>query len=268
MASLPLEADIITAAEGLGGTDSSERSDSWSDPDAPDLATRRVLIIERDTAVAFALRSKLAEAGFMVTMDSGGQAFAAVERDTPDLLVLDWNLPGGRAPQLLQQLIRIEPRRRPRLLAVSQTCSEQQVLSGFELGVDDFVFKPYSVAEVVARVQAILRSVPSSDGALEILSFYELRVDPVTGSVTAREQPVQLRRQEFRLLHFLMQRAERVFSRAQLLARIWGEHSLADARAVDVTVQRTRKALLPHGCAEYLQTVRGVGYRLSARAED
>jgi two-component system phosphate regulon response regulator PhoB len=90
-------------------------------------------------------------------------------------------------------------------------------------------------------------------------------VDPLTGGVTAREQLVQLRRQEFRLLHFLMQRAERVFSRAQLLARIWGEHSVADVRAVDVTVQRTRKALMPHGCAEYLQTVRGVGYRLSAR---
>jgi two-component system phosphate regulon response regulator PhoB len=92
-------------------------------------------------------------------------------------------------------------------------------------------------------------------------------VDPFSGAVTAREQPVQLRPQEFRLLHFLMQRADRVFSRAQLLARIWGEHSLADLRAVDVTVQRTRKALLPHGCADYLQTVRGVGYRLSARQE-
>lgn len=260
-----MEAEIISAAQGLGGAEPPARSD-WSDTDRQDVATRRVLIVERDIALACALKSRLTEAGLIVTLDSGGLAFAAVERDSPDLLVLDWNLPGDRAPQLLQQLIRIEPRRRPRLLAVSQACSEQQLLSGFELGVDDFVFKPYSVAEVVARVQAILRSMPSSDGGpLEILSFHELRVDPFSGGVTAREQPVQLRPQEFRLLHFLMQRADRVFSRAQLLARIWGEHSLADLRAVDVTVQRTRKALLPHGCADYLQTVRGVGYRLSAR---
>ena len=241
------------------------RSDPWTDTDTQQLTTRRVLIVERDVALACALKSKLAEAGVIVTLDSGGQAFGAVERDSPDLLVLDWNLPGGRATQLLQQLTRLEPRSRPRLLAVSQACSEHHVLTGFELGVDDFVFKPYSVAEVVARVQAILRSVPASESALEILSFYDLRVDTLSGGVTAREQAVHLRRQEFRLLHFLMQHAERVFSRAQLLARIWGENSLTDLRAVDVTVQRTRKALLPHGCAEYLQTVRGVGYRLSVR---
>jgi two-component system phosphate regulon response regulator PhoB len=268
MAALQVEADIITAEVGIGGTDLSVWSDSLAGAGSPDVVARRVLIVERDAALARALRSRLADAGFSVTIESGVQAFDAVERDTPDLLVLDWNLPGARAPQLLRQMVGIEPRRRPRLLAVSEACSEQQVLSGFEMGVDDFVFKPYSVAEVVARVQAILRSTPSSDSDVEVLSFYALRVDPLAGTVIAREQPVQLRRQEFRLLHFLMQRAERAFSRTQLLARIWGEHSMADARAVDVTVQRTRKALTPHGCAEYLQTVRGVGYRLSARNED
>jgi two-component system, OmpR family, phosphate regulon response regulator PhoB len=199
-----------------------------------------------------------------VSFDSGLGAVAAVERDGPHLVLLDWNLPGVRSPGLLRQIQVAGRRERPRIVAVSEPCDEQQLLSGFDLGVDDFVFKPYSVAEVVARVRAILRSARIPDATGEVLQFHALQVDPVAECLTVRGQRISLRRLEFRLLHFLMQHAGRVFTRRQLLAQIWGNQSLADDRAVDVTVQRTRRTLTPYGCAGYLQTVRGIGYRLSA----
>jgi len=202
-------------------------------------------------------------ADFVVSLDSGVQALAAIERDTPHLVVLDWNLPGVRSPVLLRE-IQLIGRGRPRILAVSEPCEEQQVLASFELGVDDFVLRPYSVPEVVARIRAILRPQRSSDFPEEVLVFHELRIDVETVTLEVRGEPIALRPLEFRLLHFLMQHSERVFTRRQLLAQIWGTINSADDRAVDVTVQRARKALARCGCAEYLQTVRGVGYRLSA----
>jgi two-component system phosphate regulon response regulator PhoB len=138
------------------------------------------------------------------------------------------------------------------------------VLTGFELGVDDFVFKPYSVPEVVARIRAILRPQRAATPATEVLKFHDLQVDPDNSVLEIRGERIALRPLEFRLIHFLMQHAERVFTRRQLLGQIWGNATHADDRAVDVTVQRARKALTPSGCADYLQTVRGVGYRLSA----
>jgi len=234
--------------------------------DAMGCSACRVLIVDRDPESSKALQERLVQAGFAVTFDSGGHTFLATVAGTrPHLVVLDWNLPGARAVALLRQLQRVEPRERPRLLVISEPCEEQEVLGGFDRGVDDFVLKPYSLAEVVARVRAILR--PRLPGAQihVALSFRDLRVEPHLGHVLACEQLVSLRRLEFRLLHFLLQHTGRVFTREQLLAHIWG-HGCADARAVDVTVQRTRRALMRHGCAGYLQTVRGVGYRVSAPA--
>ncbi len=205
------------------------------------------------------------QAGLVVTFDSGVQALAAIERAGPDLVVLDWNLPGTRAPELLRQMKRVDSPARLRTLAVSEPCDEERVLGGFELGVDDFVVKPYSVPEVVARVRAILRSIPTprEQAPNHVMRFRDLRLDVQTGGVMVRDEPVRLRRQEFRLLHLLLERAGRVVPRDQMLSLLWGPDCNAAARALDVTVQRTRKTLKRHGCAQYLQTVRGVGYRLS-----
>ena len=203
------------------------------------------------------------QADFVVSFDTGVGALAAVERDNPHLVVLDWNLPGVRSPGLIRAIQRVG-HARPRILAVSEPCDEQQVLTGFELGVDDFVFKPYSVAEVVARIRAILRAQRPADVPVEVLKFHDLQVDPARGVLEIRGEPIALRPLEFRLIHFLMQHTERVFTRRQLLGHIWGNSTHTDDRAVDVTVQRARKALTPFGCADYLQTVRGIGYRLSA----
>lgn len=226
--------------------------------------SRRVLIIDRDVTTTRALQNQLVQADFVVSFDSGVGAVAAVERDNPHLVVLDWNLPGVRSPTLIREIQRAA-HARPRVLAISEPCDEQQVLTGFELGVDDFVFKPYSVAEVVARIRAILRPQGThSSTPVEVLKFHDLQVDPDKGVLEIQGARIALRPLEFRLIHFLMQHSERVFSRRQLLGQIWGNATRADDRAVDVTVQRARKALAPFGCADYLQTVRGIGYRLSA----
>ena len=231
-------------------------------------SARRVLFIDRDAESTRPLQEGLLQAGIVVAFDSGVQALAAIERTGPDLVVLDWNLPGNRAPELLRQMQRMTSPARPRTLAVSELCDEERVLSGFALGVDDFVVKPYSVPEVVARVRAILRSIPTprEQTPNQMMRFRDLRLDAQTGGVVVRGEPVRLRRQEFRLLYLLLERAGRVVPRDQLLSVLWGPDCNAAARAVDVTVQRTRKALMRHGCAEYLQTVRGVGYRLSEPA--
>lgn len=243
--------------------------DAWPDADPQAGVARHVLIVERDPTAAGRLQNGLLQVDFSVSLDSGFGAFATVERHNPHLVVLDWNLPGVRSPELLQQLKSLRRRERPRVLVVADPCSEQQVLNGFQLGVDDFVFKPYSVAEVVARVRAILRSTTAGNAAsaTRIAKFWDLELDAEKECFSVRGRELRLRRLEFRLLDFLMQRPERVFTRKQLLAEIWGESSLADGRAVDVTVQRTRKALQREGCDGYLQTVRGVGYRLCAPLE-
>ena len=227
------------------------------------LTDRRVLMINRDEASVRTLRDALLDAGFSVLVHCGALASTAVERTSPHLILLNWDLPAVTIQILLKQLRRMDPDERPNLLALSESCAEEQVLKGFELGVDDFVVKPYSEPEVIARVRAILRARLPRPEKTNILEFHDLRLHPKAALVTAREEPVQLRALEFRLLRFLLQHPHRAFSREQLLDRIWGPDHRSDTRAVDATVQRARKALLPHGCGEYLQAVRGVGYRLS-----
>jgi two-component system phosphate regulon response regulator PhoB len=254
---------VSTPVTRMGGFGGEIKAISEEAAHPRDLGGRRVLIIDRDVTTTRALHNQLVQADFVVSFDSGVGALAAVERDNPHLVVLDWNIPGVRSPTLLREIQRAGRDRR-RIVAVSEPCDEQLVLAGFELGVDDFVLKPYSVPEVVARIRAILRPQHSVSTPEEVLKFHDLQVDFDKGALQIRGEPISLRPLEFRLLYFLMQHAERVFSRRELLIRIWGNGTHTDYRAVDVTVQRARKALTPLGCADYLQTVRGIGYRLSA----
>jgi two-component system, OmpR family, phosphate regulon response regulator PhoB len=226
---------------------------------------QRILIVERDSQSMQLLSSKLAQAGFAVTMlDRSEDAFAAIDHHNPHLVMLDWDLPGVISVQLLRHLQALAGDRAPRLIALSAFSAEQHVVSGFELGIDDYVVKPFSVAELVARVRAVLRSARFGEEDPNYLEFCQLRMDASEGRVTVRDGTVSLRGMEFRLLEFLMRHPERAFSREALLRRVWGHDCRADQRAVDVTVQRMRRALSPHRCEGYVQTVRGVGYRLSA----
>jgi two-component system, OmpR family, phosphate regulon response regulator PhoB len=228
----------------------------------------RVLIIENDPESMQPLCGKLAEAGFEVTLVGGADgAFEAMEMPPPPLVMLDWDMPAVITTQLLRWTRQPSWDSVSRLIAFSNFSGEQHVVSGFEQGVDDYVVKPFSVAEVVARAQAVLRSSYSLHGTRQDqLDFGHLSLDASGGRVAAHDRPVSLRTMELRLLHFLMRHPERPFTRETLLQRVWGRDSRASLRAVNVTVQRVRQALAPHGCDGYLQSVRGIGYVLSLRS--
>ena len=230
---------------------------------------RRVLIIERDPQSVQALSRKLTQAGFEVAVVAGTEgevAHEALER-APDLVMLDWDLPTVITMQLVQRARRLSADGMPRLMAFSSFAGEQHVVSGFEQGADDYVVKPFSVPEVVARAQAVLRPLRAGRTVQSArLEFGSLALDAAEGRLTAEDRPVPLRSGELRLLAFLMHHPERAFTREALLRRVWGSDSRVGLRAVNVTVQRIRQALAPHGCAAYLQSVRGVGYVLSERA--
>jgi two-component system phosphate regulon response regulator PhoB len=256
-----MEGMAITHTHG-----SAAPSESVPFPVAERQATeRRVLIIENDSASVAALHSKLSQAGFKVsTAVRGEDARAAIERDSPHLIMIDWDLPAMIALDLVRHVRRDASHKGPRLIALSSFAGEQHVVSGFELGVDDYVIKPFSVPEVVARVRAVLRPMRGHGEESAYLEFRELQMDAASGRVTIIDKTITLRNMEFQLLQFLMRRPERAYSREALLNQVWGGDSDAGMRAVDVTIQRIRRALAPHGCGGYLQTIRGVGYRLSA----
>lgn len=238
-----------------------QEQDAW----APQ-ALRRVLIVERDPESVHALRGSLAEAGFAVTvLDGGEDALEAIDRNQPHLVMLDWEHPAVPAHSLIRHLQRDEPSKRARLIALSLSSSEEQIVSGFELGVDDYVVRPYSLPVLLARVRAILRAGRLTPEEPDVLEFHRLRLDLTDRRLMVGIQIVPLRPMEYRLLEFLMRHPERVFSRAHVINEVWPREARVDGRAVDVNVQRARKALARHGCGDYLQTVRAVGYRLSAR---
>jgi two-component system phosphate regulon response regulator PhoB len=204
----------VTPASDIPATDIPALAD---DPDAH----RVLMVIERDAESVPALRSKLAQAGFKVTFaDRGEDAVAAIDRDHPHLVMLDWDLPGMITMDLVRHTRRHSTSQVPRLIALSAFASEQHVVSGFELGIDDYVVKPFSVAEVVARVRALLRSLFKVRDDSEWVEFGRLRLDAAEGRASVMGRPVELRGMEFRLLEYLMRHPERAFSREQLLERV------------------------------------------------
>jgi two-component system, OmpR family, phosphate regulon response regulator PhoB len=227
-------------------------------------AERRVLIIENETDSHPELRFALARAGFKVDTLSHKQALGVTNGEYPHLVMLDWDLPGTLAMDLLRHIRARYSSHGVCLIALSSFAGEQQIVSGFELGLDDYIIKPFSMSEVVARVRAMLRTTLRRQGDTNYLAFHQLQIDSSQGRVTIMDKTVALRRMEFLLLEFLTRRPERAYSRETLLSLIWGNDCRAGLRTVDVTVQRVRRALAPHGCGDYLQTIRGVGYRLSA----
>jgi two-component system phosphate regulon response regulator PhoB len=223
-------------------------------------------LVERDPESERLLHNSLANAGFTVTtLSSGEDAVEAVARHRPHLVVLDWEYPGIVATRLIRHIHSEVPAKRTRLMALSLYSSDHQIVAGLELGLDDYVVRPFSVAVLMARVRAVLRPLRPTPEEAQLLQFERLRVDLTEMRAMIDEHIVRLRPMEFRLLAFLMRYPERVFAREQLLSRVWDRDCPSDERAVDVNIQRTRKALAQFGCGDYLQTVRAFGYRLSGQ---
>jgi len=227
---------------------------------------KQILIVDRDVAAIEALRQKLSDEGFAVrAITDGAAAVAALSERPPHLVIIDWNMPGYAALSLIKSVQKVQGPRPVRLIILSALTAEHDVVAGLDLGADDYIGKPYSTREVVARVGALLRSHRDDPQRHELYAGH-LMLDPSTNRVTAHGRLVNLRVVEYRLLEFLMAHPGRTFNRTQLLTRIWGADSEVDERTVDVNVQRLRKLLSESGCESYLQTVRGFGYRFCAPA--
>ncbi len=224
---------------------------------------KQILIVDRDVASVEPLRQRLTEAGFAVrAIADGGAALAAVAERPPNLVIVDWNMLGIVALELIRGVRLARQPQAVRLIILSALAGEQDVVTGLNLGADDYIAKPYSLREVVARVSAVLR-VHSREAQEPALCCDELVLDSATNRVTARGRLLNLRGVEYRLLEFLMAHNGRTFNRNQLLAHVWGDDSEVDERTVDVNVQRLRKILTEPGYGAYIQTVRGFGYRFA-----
>jgi two-component system, OmpR family, phosphate regulon response regulator PhoB len=225
---------------------------------------KQILIVDRDVADMEPLRQKLGETGFVVRLiTDGSAALAAVVERPPNLLIIDWNAPGLDALEIIQRLLRYKSKQTIRLIILSDLSGEEHVVNGLKLGADDYITKPYSLREVVARVGVLLRS-HAHEGNGAALCCDELVLDTTTNRVSAGGKLIDLRGIEYRLLEFLMSHSGRTFNRNQLLNRVWGGDSEVDERTVDVNVQRLRRILSEQGYEAYIQTVRGFGYRFAS----
>ena len=224
---------------------------------------KQILLVDMDTAAVEPLRQRLQDSGFVVrAITDGNAAVAALQERAPQLVIIDWNMPGFGALEVIE-LVRSGRLQQPvRLIILSARSREQDVVEGLNLGADDYIAKPFSLREVVARVSALLRChvAHANQAALEC---DELVLDGAANRVTAQGKLMNLRGVEYRLLEFLMAHRGRAFNRAQLLSQVWGDDCEVDLRTVDVNVQRLRKILSGVGYEGYIQTVRGFGYRFA-----
>jgi two-component system phosphate regulon response regulator PhoB len=227
---------------------------------APD-SCKQILIIDTDIAAVEPLRQRLCEVGFCVRASTDGSAVdAAMGERPPHLVILDWNMPGFAALDLIAGIRRTRVPHAVRLMLLSALSSEPDVVAGFDIGADEYVTKPFSVREVVARVFAVLRT-RAHEKVSSVIGCDELILDASTNRATVNGRPLKLSGVEYRLLQFLMAHPGRTFHRAQLLAQVWGRDSDVDERTIDVNVQRLRKILDEPGYGAHIQTVRGAGYR-------
>jgi two-component system phosphate regulon response regulator PhoB len=225
---------------------------------------KQILIVDRDVASVEPLRQRLGEAGFIVrAISDASAAVTAVTERPPHLVIIDWNMPGLVALEVIQGVRRARLPQAVRLIILSALSGEQDVVTGLNLGADDYISKPFSLREVVARVCSVLRAHPHEIQE-SALSCDDLVLDGSTNRVTAQGRLLNLRGVEYRLLEFLMSHPGRTFNRTQLLSQVWGGDSEVDERTVDVNVQRLRKILAEPGYEAYIQTVRGFGYRFAS----
>jgi two-component system phosphate regulon response regulator PhoB len=221
-----------------------------------------ILVVEDEPQVQELVAVNLEHAGHRVLRAaSAEEAQASIRKELPDVLILDWMLPGESGVTFTRRLRADERTRSLPILMLTARAMEQDKISGLEAGADDYLTKPFSPKELAARIKAVLRR-RAPELAEEVLEIQGLRLDPPARRVTANGQSVELAPTEFRLLHFFMTHPERIYSRAQMLDQVWGDHVFIEERTVDVHIRRLRKALEPTGHDRLIDTVRGTGYGL------
>jgi len=229
------------------------------------MAGKNILIVEDEAAIREMVRFALGKSGFnFIEASDADEAQALMADQLPDLILLDWMLPGISGIELARRLKRDDYTRSVPIIMLTARSEEDDRVGGLEAGADDYVTKPFSPRELVARIKAVLRRVqPEGEG--EILSTEGLQLDTISHRVTVDGNTIDMGPTEFRLLRHFMSHAERVFSRGQLLDAVWGRNSFVEERTVDVHILRLRKVLGQYGRDNLIQTVRGAGYRFSAQ---
>ena len=227
----------------------------------------RIVVVEDESAIAELIAINLRHAGHEVTLAaSAEQAQRAIDAVLPDLVVLDWMLPGQSGLALARQWRGSERTRELPIIMLTARGEEADKVAGLDAGADDYLAKPFSTNELMARIRAVLRR-KAPEALEDLVEVAGLRLDPSTRRISRRtpagEVDLKMGPTEFRLLHFLMTHPERVHSRAQLLDRVWGDHVFIEERTVDVHVKRLREALAPAQASTMIETVRGAGYRLT-----
>jgi two-component system phosphate regulon response regulator PhoB len=224
---------------------------------------KTILVVEDDSAIRDMVGFNLRRGGFsVIEAEDCQQARVQVADRRPDLILLDWMLPDTSGIEFARSLQRDELTRDIPVIMLTARTTEDDKVRGLESGVDDYITKPFSARELLARIRAVLRRA-APEGTSDIVSAGDLTLNLASHRLLAGEQPIELGPTEYRMLKFFMTHPDRVYSRAQLLDHVWGGGVYVEERTVDVHVLRLRKALAPHGADKFIQTVRGAGYRFS-----
>jgi two-component system, OmpR family, phosphate regulon response regulator PhoB len=228
---------------------------------------KQILIVEDERPIREMIAFSLRRAGYDVTeAEDCSEARARIADRRPDLMLVDWMLPDNSGLELTRQVKRDRDMQELPIIMLTARADEADKVAGLECGADDYVTKPFSPRELVARINAVLRrSLPA--GQDEMVRAEGLTLDQAGHRVVVGESPVALGPTEYRLLSFFMTHPDRVYSRSQLLDRVWGGNVYVEERTVDVHIRRLRKALEGHGYDRFIQTVRGAGYRFSSRPQ-
>ncbi len=223
-----------------------------------------ILVVEDEPAIQELITLNLEQSGYSpLRANDAEQAIELVRDELPDLVLLDWMLPGMSGIEFARRLRADRRTQDVPIIMLTARAEEHDKLSGLETGADDYITKPFSPRELNARIRALLRRrAPQTTD--DIVEASGLKLDPVSHRVSGNGKPLTLGPTEFRLLHFMMTHPERVYSRAQLLDHVWGDHVFVEERTVDVHVRRLRKALEQTNHDRLIDTVRGAGYRFSA----
>ncbi|RUO75302.1 phosphate regulon transcriptional regulator PhoB [Idiomarina seosinensis] len=227
--------------------------------------SRRILIVEDEAPIREMLSFVMEQHGYQaVEAKDFDSAVSRIAEPYPDMVLLDWMLPGGSGIQLAKKLKSDDFTRNIPIIMLTARGEEEDKIKGLEVGADDYITKPFSPKELMARMRAVFRRVAPTV-LDEPLDFDGLKLDPVSHRISVNDNSVDMGPTEFKLLHFFMTHPERVYSREQLLDHVWGTNVYVEDRTVDVHIRRLRKALTEYGFDRLIQTVRGVGYRFSMR---
>ncbi|MEZ5507278.1 MAG: phosphate regulon transcriptional regulator PhoB [Gammaproteobacteria bacterium] len=224
----------------------------------------KVLIVDDEEAIREMISVALELAGFQwLEAENATVAHSRIVDDRPDLILLDWMLPGTSGIELARRLKRDEATSEIPVIMLTAKSEEDNKIQGLDAGADDYITKPFSTRELISRINAVLRRA-KGDRSKAIL-VDGLALDPVSHRITANDKPVEMGPTEYRLLEFFMTHQDRAYSRAQLLDQVWGGNVYVEDRTVDVHIRRLRKALAPYKFDHLVQTVRGTGYRFSTK---